>query len=123
MGLDSTSELWKWKPSLGWELTNIRVGVKLGREVSFRFLEDHGQCSRVVHVTTERLFAWQGSKDAQYNSPVALKLCSDQHGPSTPDISTDDPVQLVFQHAPIEGFDIGLVRGREGRGRHCERWW
>lgn len=76
-------------------------------------MENLGQCSRIVHITRKRWFARRDNEDALDNSPVALKLCSDHYGPPTPDISTNDPVQLVFQHAPVERLDIGLVRGRE----------
>lgn len=58
-GWRSASELWEGKPSKEWGLTNIRVGVLLGRQCGFRFLENLAQRSRVVHVTGKRWFAWQ----------------------------------------------------------------
>ena len=59
----------------------------------------------------------QGRKQ-QTRAPITLKLSPDLNCLLAPDISADDPVELIREHAFIQRFDMRAVSSRERRRRH-----
>jgi hypothetical protein len=45
------------------------------------------------------------------DGPIALKLGADDASAGTPEVITDDPVALIFEHAFVKGLDVASVGG------------